>query len=386
MNAIQSDKVRFGRGFFAALDQSGGSTPKALAEYGIAQSRYSSDAEMFDLVHEMRSRVITSPAFVGSRVLGAILFEQTMEREIRGLPTARYLWEQKHVVPFLKVDKGLADEQYGVQLMKPMDTLDSCSRARTAPVLRHQDALGDPRRRRARGRRHRGPAVRDRRWISAAGLVPILEPEVSIKSPHKVEAERCCATPSARVDALPADATIMLKLTIPTRPAFTPGWPLTLAFWGARPVRRLQPRRGVPAAGTGSRADRELFRALLQGLSDEQTDEQFNARWTHRSSRSSRRRSTRQGTDDHQPVKSLTAGGDGPAPGRPRRGSRSVDGVDLYHRERVVHEVDGKEIRIINLGPASQDDRASSRQAGRAGERVGSLVGRRAELLGLLVH
>jgi len=124
VNTTQSEKVRTSRGFFAALDQSGGSTPKALAEYGIERDRYSSDAEMFDLVHAMRTRVLTSPAFDGSRILAAILFEQTMDREVNGVPTARYLWDEKNVVPFLKVDKGLAAEQDGVQLMKPIDTLD----------------------------------------------------------------------------------------------------------------------------------------------------------------------------------------------------------------------------------------------------------------------
>jgi fructose-bisphosphate aldolase class I len=118
------EKVRSGRGFFAALDQSGGSTPKALAEYGIDESRYASEEEMFDLVHAMRTRVITDQAFDGSRILGAILFEQTMERDMQGVPTARYLWAEKQVVPFLKVDKGLAAEQNGVRLMKPVDTLD----------------------------------------------------------------------------------------------------------------------------------------------------------------------------------------------------------------------------------------------------------------------
>src|SRR6201981_652924 len=124
VNTTQSEKVAAGRGFFAALDQSGGSTPQALAEYGIGRDRYSSDAEMFDLVHAMRTRVMTSPAFDGSRILAAILFLQTMERDVGGIPTARYLWEVKNVVPFLKVDKGLAPEQDGVQLMKPIDTLD----------------------------------------------------------------------------------------------------------------------------------------------------------------------------------------------------------------------------------------------------------------------
>src|SRR6202167_3752654 len=124
MNEDYLEKVKTAPGFCAALDQSGGSTPKALAEYGIGPDRYSSDAEMFDLVHAMRTRVLTSPAFDGSRVLAAILFEQTMERDINGVPTARYLWDEKNVVAVLKVDKGLAPEQHGVQLMKPIDTLD----------------------------------------------------------------------------------------------------------------------------------------------------------------------------------------------------------------------------------------------------------------------
>src|SRR5436305_203081 len=124
VDTTQSEKVRTGRGFFAALDQSGGSTPKALAEYGISEDRYDSEEQMFDLVHAMRTRVLTSPAFDGSRILAAILFEQTMDRDVRGVPTGTYLWSEKQVVPFLKVDKGLADARDGVQLMKPIDTLD----------------------------------------------------------------------------------------------------------------------------------------------------------------------------------------------------------------------------------------------------------------------
>src|SRR4051812_4528338 len=124
MDVTQLEKIRSGQGFFAALDQSGGSTPKALAEYGIAEDRYHSVDEMFDLIHAMRTRVMTSPAFGGSRVLGAILFEQTMERDVQGVPTAQYLWDSRQVVPFLKVDKGLDDEHSGVQLMKPIGTLD----------------------------------------------------------------------------------------------------------------------------------------------------------------------------------------------------------------------------------------------------------------------
>ena len=147
MNTARSEKVRTGRGFFAALDQSGGSTPKALAGYGIGRDRYGSGAEMSDLVHAMRTRVLTSPAFDGSRVVAAILFEQTMERDVGGVPAARYLWEVKNVVPFLKVDLGLAPGQDGVQLMKPIDTLDDLLGRAAAPGLRDQDAVGDPRRR-----------------------------------------------------------------------------------------------------------------------------------------------------------------------------------------------------------------------------------------------
>jgi fructose-bisphosphate aldolase class I len=186
VNTTQSEKVRTGRGFFAALDQSGGSTPKALAEYGIERDRYSSDAEMFDLVHAMRTRVLTSPAFDGSRILAAILFEQTMDREVNGVPTARYLWDEKNVVPFLKVDKGLAAEQDGVQLMKPIDTLDDLlERAQRHQIFgtKMRSVIND-------GAEAGITAIVDQQFdyagrIMAAGLVPIIEPEVSISSPHK---------------------------------------------------------------------------------------------------------------------------------------------------------------------------------------------------------
>src|SRR5215468_11668850 len=207
INTTQREKVHTGQGFFAALDQSGGSTPKALADYGIDQSRYSSDAEMFNLVHAMRIRVMTSPAFDGSRVLGAILFEQTMERDVNGVPTARYLWDEKNVVPFLKVDKGLAPEQDGVQLMKPIDTLD--------------DLLGRARRHQIFGTKMRSvikdadetgiSAIVDQQFdyanlIMAAGLVPIIEPEVSISSPHKEQAETLLHDAIAKhIGALPGD-------------------------------------------------------------------------------------------------------------------------------------------------------------------------------------
>jgi fructose-bisphosphate aldolase class I len=274
------EKIRSGQGFFAALDQSGGSTPKALGEYGIAENHYHSDEEMFDLVHAMRTRIISSPVFDGSRVLGAILFEQTMERDILGVPTAQYLWAEKHIVPFLKVDKGLADEQFGVQVMKPIDTLDHLlERAnqhrifgtKMRSVINDADEGGVN-------------AIVDQQFeiaarISAAGLVPILEPEVSIKSPHKKEAEILLRDAlQARVEALDSSATIMLKLTIPTEPA----------LYGALAAdpRVLQ----VLALSGGYSRDEacrllakdpsmiaSFSRALLAGLTDQQTEAEFNA-------------------------------------------------------------------------------------------------------------
>ena len=280
MDQIQLEKIRSGQGFFAALDQSGGSTPKALAQYGIAESRYNSEDEMFDLIHAERTRIVTSPAFDGSRIVGAILFEQTMERDVQGVPTAQYLWDEKQVVPFLKIDKGLAPEQSGVQLMKPIDALD--------------DLLERANRHRMFGTKMRSVikdadkdgvnAIVDQQFavgatIWAAGLVPILEPEVSIDSPHKDEAELLLRDAvQAHVDALPDGAIIALKLTIPTQPGLYAGL--------AADPRVLQ----VLALSGGYSRDEacdllarepsmiaSFSRALLEGLSDEQSDEQFNA-------------------------------------------------------------------------------------------------------------
>ena len=280
MNTTQSEKVRTGRGFFAALDQSGGSTPKALAEYGIGRDRYSSDAETFDLVHAMRTRVLTSPAFDGSRILAAILFEQTMERDVGGVPAARYLREVKNVVPFLKVDQGLAPEQDGVQLMKPIDALD--------------DLLGRAQRHQIFGTKMRSvindadeagiSAIADQQFeyasrIAAAGLVPILEPEVSISSPHKEQAETLLRdTITKHVQALPQDATVMLKITIPTRP----GLYGDLAA-DPRVLRVVALSGGYSRDQACARLARDptliasFSRALLEGLTEGQTGEQFNA-------------------------------------------------------------------------------------------------------------
>ena len=280
MNTAQFDKVKAGRGFFAALDQSGGSTPKALEEYGVGRDRYSSDAEMFDLVHAMRTHVLTSPAFDGSRVIAAILFGQTMEREVEGVPTARYLWESKNVVPYLKVDKGLAPENDGVQLMKPIDTLDDLlDRAN-----RHQ-IFGTKMRSVINDANEGGiSAIVDQQFeyatrIMAAGLVPILEPEVSISSPRKEQAESLLRDAIAKhLGALPDGAIIMLKVTIPTRS-------------GLYAELAADPRilRIVALSGGYSRdkacallaKDPTLIasfsRALLEGLTESQNDEEFNA-------------------------------------------------------------------------------------------------------------
>jgi fructose-bisphosphate aldolase, class I len=280
VNTTQFEKIRTGRGFFAALDQSGGSTPKALAEYGVEPDRYSNDTEMFDLVHAMRTRVFTSPAFDGSRILAAILFEQTMERAVAGLPTAQYLWEEKNVVPFLKIDKGLADEQDDVQLMKPIDTLDDLLER----AQRHQ-IFGTKMRSVIKDANEAGiSAIVDQQFyyasrIVTAGLVPILEPEVSISSPHKEQAETLLHDAiSKHLEALPEGATVMVKITIPTRP-------------GLYGDLAADPRvlRVVALSGGYSRDEAcallardstliaSFSRALLEGLTESQTDEQFNA-------------------------------------------------------------------------------------------------------------
>jgi fructose-bisphosphate aldolase class I len=284
MDEQQADRIRTGRGFFAALDQSGGSTPKALAEYGVPQDAYSSDEEMFDLVHRMRTRVMTSPAFDGSRVLAAILFEQTMDREVEGLPTARYLWERKQVVPFLKVDLGLAAQADDAQLMKPIDTLDSLlERAndhgifgtKMRSVVADADRVGVE-------------AVVDQQFeyaarIAAAGLVPILEPEVSIDSPHKEEAEQLLHDAlAARLDTWQHDVPVMLKLTLPTRPDL-------YADLAADPrmLRVLALSGGYTRDDACARLARDhsmiasFSRALLEGLSAEQSDDEFTRTLDH---------------------------------------------------------------------------------------------------------
>ncbi|NSY38363.1 fructose bisphosphate aldolase [Leisingera sp. ANG59] len=215
----QLDRIASGKGFIAALDQSGGSTPKALALYGVNEDAYSNDDEMFAEIHKMRTRIITSPSFGKERILGAILFEKTMDGEIEGKPTAEFLWSNCGVVPFLKVDKGLADEANGVQMMKPMPELDALlARAsekgifgtKMRSVIKEANAEGIK-------------AVVAQQFevgqqIVAAGLVPIIEPEVDINSATKAEAEELLkAEIKAQLDALPADSKVALKLTIPSK-------------------------------------------------------------------------------------------------------------------------------------------------------------------------
>ena len=280
MHAEMFQKMRDGKGFIAALDQSGGSTPKALRLYGIEESAYSSEAEMFDLIHQMRARIITSPSFGGDRILGAILFEMTMDRQVEGMGTAEYLWRHKQVVPFLKVDKGLADEADGAQVMKPMPGLDELLARATAhgvfgTKMRSVIKLANP---------VGVDAVVDQqfevaRQILAADLVPIIEPEVDIHSPEKQAAEDLLkAALKAQLDALASGQHVMLKLTLPSTDDFY-----------ADLVAHPRVLRVVALSGGYSRAEADgllrrnhgvvasFSRALTEGLSAQQTDAQFDA-------------------------------------------------------------------------------------------------------------
>lgn len=280
MNQEQLAKVGSGQGFIAALDQSGGSTPKALRLYGIAESSYSGDAQMFDLVHAMRERIVASPAFTGQRVLGAILFEMTMDRQFGGMDAADYLWQQKQVVPFLKVDKGLAAEADGVQLMKPMPELDALLARAAAKRI-----FGTKMRSVINGANAQGiDAVVAQQFqvgkqILAAGLMPIIEPEVNIKAADKAEAETLLkAALLKQLDALAEGQKVMLKLTIPS-----------VAGFYAELVRHPRILRVVALSGGYSRDESNALlarnpgviasfsRALTEGLSAQQSEAEFNA-------------------------------------------------------------------------------------------------------------
>jgi fructose-bisphosphate aldolase class I len=276
----QQRKIKTQSGFLAALDQSGGSTPKALAAYGIKEDAWSNDEEMFALVHQMRARIITSPSFSGDRILGAILFEGTMDRDIEGQPTADYLWNQKRVVPFLKVDKGLAAEKDGVQLMKPMPDLPALLKkavtknifgTKMRSVINQANASGVK-------------AVVAQQFevaaqILAAGLMPIIEPEVDIHCPDKAKAEALLKESiNEKLNALPASQLVMLKLTLPEQADFYaefvrhPKVLKVVALSGGYSLEegdnRLRRNHGVVAS---------FSRALVEGLSAQQSDAEFNA-------------------------------------------------------------------------------------------------------------
>lgn len=279
MNQEQATRMTEAKGFIAALDQSGGSTPKALRAYGIQDDAYSSDAEMFDLVHAMRSRLITSPSFTSEKVLAAILFEMTMDREIEGIPTAQYLWEKKGIVPLLKIDKGLADEENDVQVMKPMPELDKLLDrgvekgifgTKERSVINAANAEGIQ-------------AVVDQQFeigkqVLAKGMVPILEPEVTISIDDKKEAEELLKTALLKgLDDIPEGQQVMIKVSIPTVDNFYedlinhPKVMRVVALSGGYERddanERLSRNKGLIAS---------FSRALLEGLTADQSQEEFD--------------------------------------------------------------------------------------------------------------
>lgn len=275
----QMHKMKSQPGFIAALDQSGGSTPHALRLYGIQDGAWSNDEEMLALVHQMRTRIITSPSFTGDRILGAILFENTMDRDIEGQPTADYLWNVKRIVPFLKVDKGLDSEKDGVQLMKPMPQL-----AALLDKARSKRIFGTKMRSVIKQANPAGvqSVVRQQfEWaeqIIAAGLVPIVEPEVDIHCPDKSKAEELLkAAILARLNDLPAEHLVMLKLTLPEQADFYAEFvrhskvvrvvALSGGYTQQEANERLRKNHGVVAS---------FSRALAEGLTAQQTNAQFN--------------------------------------------------------------------------------------------------------------
>lgn len=267
-------------GFIAALDQSGGSTPKALRLYGIDENAWSNETEMFDLIHQMRTRIIRSPAFTGDKVMGAILFEQTMDRDVDGTPTAQYLWQTRGVVPFLKVDKGLADETDGVKLMKPMPDLDALlDRAREKGIFgTKMRSVID-----AANRQGIAAAVEQQfevgRQILAKGLMPIIEPEVTISIADKAEAEDILLAEIAKqLDTLPEGRQVMLKLTLPTKANLyqplidDPRVMRVVALSGGY---SREEANAMLAQNKGMIAS--FSRALTEGLSASQSDAEFDA-------------------------------------------------------------------------------------------------------------
>jgi fructose-bisphosphate aldolase class I len=277
MDQEQRSKIAHGTGFFAALDQSGGSTPKALSLYGV--DSFADEGEMFDLMHEFRARIITSPSFDGTRILGAILFEQTMDRDISGIPSPQYLWERKNVVPFVKVDEGLADESDGVRLMKPFTRLDGLLARAVA-----RRVFGTKMRSFVASASRTGiAAIIDQQFAYAAqildaGLVPILEPEVDIHSPTKLEAEVLLKQGLLdRLADLPPDRQVMLKLSIPSVDDFYAdviGHPRVLRVVALSGGYSRQEADELLARNHGLIAS--FSRALVQDLRHNQSDADFN--------------------------------------------------------------------------------------------------------------
>ncbi|MEL3912054.1 fructose bisphosphate aldolase [Treponema pedis] len=279
MDTVKLERMKNDKGFIAALDQSGGSTPKALAAYGVAETEYSNEEQMFDLVHKMRTRIITSKAFNSDKILGAILFEQTMEREIEGIPTADFLWEKKRILPFLKVDKGLAEEKDGVQLMKPIPNFDA--------LLKHaveKHIFGTKMRSVIKKANPASiKAVVNQQFelgiqIAKAGLVPIIEPEVDIKSPDKAECEEILKKElSEHLKTLPKDLLVMFKLSIPTKanlyeeftkhPQVVRVVALSGGYSREEANELLAKNRGIIAS---------FSRALAEGLYAKQSDSEFD--------------------------------------------------------------------------------------------------------------
>jgi len=274
----QAAKIRNQPGFIAALDQSGGSTPKALKLYGVEENTYSGETQMMDLVHQMRSRIVTSPVFTGQRIAGAILFEATMDREFGGKPAADYLWG-KQVVPFLKIDKGLADEANGVQLMKPMPTLDDLLKKAKSKGIFGTKERSTINQNNAEGiKAVVAQQFEIAKQVLSHGLVPIVEPEVNIKCPDKAGAEKVLkAELQAALDKLPADKQVMLKLTIPEvdnlyadlvkHPRVLKVVALSGGYSRDEANKRLAKQNGMIAS---------FSRALSEGLTAQQSDAEFN--------------------------------------------------------------------------------------------------------------
>jgi fructose-bisphosphate aldolase, class I len=279
VNEEQRNVMASGRGFIAALDQSGGSTPKALKLYGISEDAYHDDEQMFNLIHEMRERLMSSPSFTGDRILATILFEQTMDRAINGEDTAAFLWKQKHIVPFVKVDQGLADAENGVQLMKPMTKLDSLlGRAVDKGIFgtKMRSFIQEP-------NEDGIKAIVNQQFdyahkIAERGLMPIIEPEVSIKSPDKPNADRLLVDAlKSRLDELDGDGQVMLKLTLPDENDLY--MPL---IEHPRVLRVVALSGGYSLAESceilarNHRLIASFSRALTEGLTIDQTDAEFD--------------------------------------------------------------------------------------------------------------